>query len=132
MANKPLQTANNAWGSASIVNAQGNPMQAPIPPQPPANKDGPTGPSGEEPKLTLAARVRMVEIGMSLLAAILLGVTLYLIEKIDSRFDKADEKIEAVSTSVSDLRVDIAAQRGDIKAILGKLDDHTQASNRAK
>lgn len=56
----------------------------------------------------------------------LVGMFLWMIDRIDDQFEGAETKITAVSDKVSDLRVEIAGQRADIRTILEKLDDNSQ------
>lgn len=58
----------------------------------------------------------------------LVGMFLWMVDRIDDQFEDADTDISAVSDKVSDLRVEIAGQRADIRTILEKLDDKSQGS----
>lgn len=99
----------------------------------PTSTEPPSG-SGDDGgvELTLSARVRMLEIGGGILFAALLGSTIYLLEKIDSRFDRVDEPLGELQSSIS-------AQTATLNAIERRMivleDDRgsdTQASSPAK
>lgn len=51
--------------------------------------------------MTLGARVRMLEIGGGILFAALLAITVLLLERIDSRFDRVDEPLDQLQASIA-------------------------------
>lgn len=71
--------------------------------------------------------------GLALIfAGALVAMFLWMVDRIDDRFETADAKVTAVSDKVSDLRVDIATQSGDIKAILEKVSAKSEASEEGR
>lgn len=131
MPSSPLQTANNTWGSATLINASGNPLRPPTPPHPPANTGGPSGPSGgHEPMIEIAGLKKNVGflnwatglIFLSGLAAILASY-LMLAQKIEDRYDRIGDKIEGVSQQIGDMRVQLTE---------AKANGNSQGSDRAK
>lgn len=63
-------------------------------------------------------------------AGVVALISLYFIlsGQVDARFDKADERVQKLSEQVSDVRVLIAGQSADTKAILEKLDAKSQST----
>lgn len=82
-------------------------------------------------KLDVKRDVQLAKWGVVGLGGAMLAMLWFLLSQIDNRFDRADGKVTTISDKVSDLRVEIAGQRGDIKAILDKLDDKPQGSSGA-
>lgn len=66
----------------------------------------------------------------AIFTAALVGMFLWMVDRIDDHFQAVDNKITAATEKVNDLRVEIADQRGDIKQVLEKLDDQPEKSNR--
>jgi len=81
-------------------------------------------------KLDIPRDVQIVKWGLAGLTAVFGLAFWFLLGQIDNRFDRADEKIGQLSQQVSDVRVGIAQQSGDVKAILEKLDDNAQRGPR--
>jgi hypothetical protein len=65
-----------------------------------------------------------------LLACALTGMFLWMIDRIDDRFEETRGQIAVVSNQVQDLRVASAVQSADIKMVLEKLSDDTQRGPR--
>ena len=92
------------------------------------------GENGGEPvtsllKLDIPRDVQIAKWGLAGLAGVFLAAFWFILSQIDSRFDRADEKVTRVAEQVADVRVEIAGQRGDIKAVLERLnDDQPQGS----
>lgn len=64
---------------------------------------------------------------MNMIAAIsVFALYFILIDKIDKRFDKVDEKVGAVSQQLEDLRVELAAQGNALKSIRKKVDQQNE------
>lgn len=131
MGSNPLQTANSAWGTATLINASGNPLRPPTPPQPPANTGGPHGPSGGgEPMIEIAGLKKNVGFlnwatGLIFLSGLTAIVASYLMlaAKIEDRYDRIGDKIEGVSQQIGDLRVQLTE---------AKANGHSKGSDRAK
>lgn len=81
-------------------------------------------------KLDVRRDVQFAKWGVAGLGSIFIVAFGFLLSQIDNRFDRADTKVSNLSEKVSDLRVEIAGQRGDIKSILEKLDDQSQGGPR--
>ncbi|MGF7169316.1 hypothetical protein FHS91_000975 [Sphingobium xanthum] len=65
----------------------------------------------------------------ALFTAALAGMFIFMLNRIDDRFDKSNERVERISDQVSDLRAAVAGQTADIRSILEKLDDQPQGSS---
>ena len=83
-------------------------------------------------KLDIPRDVQIVKWGLAALTTVFGLAFWFTLGQIDSRFDRADEKIGEISQQVADVRVGIAQQSGDVKAILEKLDDQSQGSSRER
>ena len=83
-------------------------------------------------KTDVVRDVQFAKWGVTALAGLMAAMLWFLLEKVDTRFDRADDKIAEISQDVGDLRVEIADQRGDLRSILEKIDDKPQTGNPAK
>ena len=120
------ERANRAWGSGSgLVNQHGQPLPI-LPDVGPANDIGGGGP----PLTDLSVRVGNLEsamhtvegwvkatFGLGLVAIIALFFILD--DRIDRRFDKADSRVERISSDLGELKTSNAR---DFERVLGKLD----------
>ena len=115
--------------TAQIVAMSGNPLSSRSREinSPPPNFNY-SGGGGDEPmtpiwKLDIRRDVQLAKWGVAALGTIFFAAFIFILTLIDSRFDKADGKIGAVSEQVSDLRVEIVTQTTDIKLLLEKQND---------
>lgn len=100
--------------------------------RPGASSGPPSGGGGDEMKplwrLDLPRDVQLAKWGVVVLGGLMATMLWFLLSQIDGRFDRADTKVADLSNTVADLRVEIAGQRADIRAVLEKLNDQPQAS----
>lgn len=114
-----------------VVDEHGNSYLKGSPAHKLRNDGGSVGEGGGAMRITLPDlrwNVAILNGLAGLFSFALVGMFLWMVDRIDDRFKEADHKITAISDKVSDLRVEIAGQRGDIKTILEKLDAKPQGS----
>lgn len=136
MASDPLQAANTSWGTAYVLNAEGNPMRPPVlPPQPPVNTGGGGGDMGNwvtsvEQRLgDLRADYRNLLIGGLIGAATLIGAGWIAYRDILT-------EVNSTNVSVSQLRGEVMASDakldGKLDLLIERTNDNSTRSNRTK
>jgi hypothetical protein len=121
----PKEFSNELWvphGVGQQLRQGGN--QTPPPPTPPT--DGPSdGGGGMTPlwKLDVRRDVQIAKWGVAALGTLFLAALLYLLGLIDSRFDRADDHVRELAKDVKTVELGIVEQRGDIKAILERVNE---------
>ena len=121
MPSRPQEAANNNdFIPLGIIDSNGNPYfrgARSTPASTPATGDG----GGGAAKLTLPDlrwNVALLNACAVLYLGALVGMFLWMLDRIDNRFEKASEKVEQVSDQVGDLRVLIAQQGADLRTLL--------------
>lgn len=127
MASNPNQAANQNWGQPPILNSAGNPMHLASIQNRPANphQDNTVGGGGGETVMDIAGlkkNVAFLNWVAAAGAAALIALYFILANQIDDGARESRVSLQRVSEQLSDVRVAVASQSADIKAVLEKVD----------
>lgn len=111
MESNAVQNANKAWGQAQLIDSKGNPLPRSDGQNPPLNKGGGGGFSGGEIVTDIAGLKKNVGFLNWIAAAgvaALIALYLLLSSQIGDRYDRTSDKLDEISSQISDMRVEIS------------------------
>ena len=125
-----VDTSTTDSASSTILDPDGS-IWHKVPPgrKPPDSAAPPTDGGGG---LTLSARVRMLEIGGGFLFVALLAITVFLLERIDGRFDRVDEPLGAIQATLSAQNATLQGIDRRLTILESRRDVDPEESNREK